>query len=131
MGTRFLGYFPPKSWMLLWDISEAQELSDFSAAIRRFKDLVSFHPRSAVLLPRLMGAPSHDWGGLQVADFVAHFGLHYAGKKLGLQDPSLEKSALFEELFMPRVKRDAKGKTPGWKLWPEPEGLAASPPPSS
>jgi hypothetical protein len=124
-------YFPPKSWMLLWDISEAQELSDFSGAIRRFKDLVSFRSRSAVLLPRLLGAPSHDWGGLQVADFLAHFGLHFAGEKLGLADHSPTKSKLFEDVFMPRVKRDSMGKIVGWKLWPEPEGLAASPPPSS
>ena len=124
-------YFPPKSWQLLWDISEAQELSDFSGALRRFRDLVSFRPRTAVVLPRLMGAPSHDWGGLQVADFLAHFGLHFAAKKLDLIDHSRDKALLFEELFLPRLRRDTKGKTPGWKLWPEPEGLAASPPPSS
>ena len=124
-------YFPPKSWLLLWDISEAQELSDFSGAIRRFRDLVSFYPRSPVLLPRLMGAPSHDWGGLQLADFLAHFGLHFAAQKLNLTEHSHDKAKAFEDLFLPRLRRDSKGKIPGWKLWPEPEGLAASPPPSS
>lgn len=94
-------HFPLKSWLLIWDISEAQELSDFSGALRRFRDLVSFYPRSAVLLPRLLGAPSHDWGGLQLADFLAHFGLHYAAQRLELPDHSRDKAKLFEDLFLP------------------------------
>lgn len=67
--------------MLIWDISHQQELEDFSRFVAGFHDgLYTTQDRTPLMAGALLGGLSHDWGGLQVADWFAHMALHYHGR---------------------------------------------------
>lgn len=67
--------------LLIWDLSHQQELDDFSHFVAGFNDgLYTHQGRNPLMAGALLGGLSHDWGGLQIADWFAHMGLHYYGR---------------------------------------------------
>lgn len=67
--------------LLIWDLSHQQELEDFSRFVAGFNDgFYTFQERTPLMAGALLGGLSHDWGGLQVADWFAHMALHHHGR---------------------------------------------------
>lgn len=67
--------------LLIWDLSHQQELDDFSRFVSGFHDgLYANQVRTPLMAGALLGGLSHDWAGLQVADWFAHMGMHYYGR---------------------------------------------------
>lgn len=67
--------------MLIWDLSHQEELEDFSHFVAGFNDgLFTYQGRNPLMAGALLGGLSHDWGGLQIADWFAHMALHYHGR---------------------------------------------------
>jgi hypothetical protein len=104
-------------WFVVWDLGEVQELNSFSKSLCTFTDGFSHKPMSTRLCPSTLGGLSHDWGGLQLADVIAHYAYHKYGAKQGLAGANGEKSAHFSTFFWPILKKDSHGGTVGWKAW--------------
>jgi hypothetical protein len=111
------GYHEPDHCLIIWDISDQQELQDFSASIAEFRNAYDGTPRSQRLVPAALGGLSHDWSGLQTADVVAHCALHYLGLQESLPGSRKEKAEAFRSKFLPRLQRSNKGELIGWKVW--------------
>jgi hypothetical protein len=98
-------YHNTNNCLIIWDISDQQELQDFSASIARFRNLSDGTPRSDRLAPAALGGISQDWSGLQTADIIAHCALHYLGERSSLLGFKTEKAEAFRSQFLPRLKR--------------------------
>ena len=116
-GLMIAGYHEPDHCLIIWDISDQQELQDFSASIAEFRNAFNGTPRSQRLAPAALGGLSHDWSGLQTADVVAHCALHYLGLQESLPGSRKEKAEAFRSRFLPRLQRSSKGELIGWKVW--------------
>ena len=110
-------YFAPATWLLIWDIGDAGALSDFSASLRTFRNRVSGYTLPTALTPVMLGGLSHEWSGIQIADFYANLALHYYARSLSLPDAKDERATAFETRLMPTLMRDSYGKMVGWKVW--------------
>ena len=66
------GDYEPARWITGCDVSDVQELGDFSRNISEFRNVSSAEPRSDRLVPSVLGGTSHDWGGLQSADLLSN-----------------------------------------------------------
>ena len=98
-------YHNANKCLIIWDISDQQELQDFSASIARFRSPSDGTPRSDKLAPAALGGLSHDWSGLQTADIIAHCALHYLGERSSLPGFKTEKAEAFRSQFLPRLQR--------------------------
>jgi hypothetical protein len=98
-------YHNANNYLVIWDISDQQELQDFSASIAGFRNLSDGTPRSDRLAPAALGGLSHDWSGLQTADIIAHCALHYLGERSSLPGFKIEKADAFRSQFLPRLQR--------------------------
>lgn len=116
-GLLVAGYHEPDHCLIIWDISDQQELEDFSASISEFRNAYDGTPRSERLAPAALGGLSHDWSRLQSADVIAHFALHYMGNKASLDGAKAEKARAFKQEFLPRLQRTSTGHLVGWKEW--------------
>ncbi|MGQ9587245.1 MAG: DUF3800 domain-containing protein [Thermoplasmata archaeon] len=116
-GFLVAGYHDPDHLLIIWDISDQQELQDFSASIAVFRNAYDGTPRSERLAPTALGGLSHDWSGLQAADVIAHCGLHYLGCQASLAGSKSEKAEAFRKQFLPRLQKSSKGDLIGWKVW--------------
>ncbi len=114
-----LGMYHPAHWLIVWDVSDVQELIDFSHSVSDFKNEYSGDARNDRLFPSILGGLSHDWGGLQVADVVSNFALHYRGRELGFPDANIDKADAFQQSIWPRLQATANGTVAGcgWKTW--------------
>jgi hypothetical protein len=112
-----LGRYEPAQWIIVWDVSDVQELGDFSRSVSEFRNAYSGEPRNDRLFPAVLGGLSHDWGGLQAADLLSNFALHFRGRELKFPDVNLEKAQAFESHLMPCLQRTATGNVVGWKTW--------------
>lgn len=113
------GYAGTDDCMTVWDISDLEELKDFSANVAAFRNVYDQSQLCPSLAPAVLGGLSHDWKGLQIADMVANFSLHYLGMKRMLPDARKAKSDAFARLFYPRLQRNSNGDIEGvgWKVW--------------
>lgn len=112
-----LGRYEPAHWIIVWDVSDVQELGDFSRSVSQFRNAFSGEPRNDRLFPAVLGGLSHDWGGLQAADLVSNFALHFRGRELAFPDVSVDKARAFEAHLMPCLQKTAAGNVVGWKTW--------------
>jgi len=112
-----LGNYDPASWLIVWDVSDVRELTDFSASVASFENAYTGGPVNPRLFPLILGGLSHDWAGLRLADIVSHLGLHKRGSDLGLNETNSAKAGLFATHVWPRLQKDAGGRTVGWKAW--------------
>jgi hypothetical protein len=99
-------------WLLIWDITDQQELCDFSRSIVRFRDTTNGEQLNSRLVPALLGGLSHDWSGLQAADLFANMALHRQGMVLGLPGARAEKAMAFRRHLEPCLQRDSGGNAP-------------------
>jgi hypothetical protein len=111
------GYCMPGSFLIIWDISNQQELKEFSASVSVFRNAFTQTPLCPRLAPAVLGGLSHDWSGLQIADMISHFALHNVGRDKGAVDARVDKASDFLTYFKPRLQRDAYGNLVGWKIW--------------
>lgn len=112
-----LGNYIPYEWLIIWDISDEQELGDFSRNVATFQNAfiqTSINPR---LAPAVLGGLSHDWSGLQIADVVANFALHKIGRDQNIQGTNRQKARDFDQFIEPQLQRTASGQLVGWKFW--------------
>ncbi|OGS41944.1 MAG: hypothetical protein A3K67_00310 [Euryarchaeota archaeon RBG_16_62_10] len=116
-GLLVSGYHEPDHCLIIWDISDQQELQDFSASIAEFRNAFDGTPRSHRLAPAALGGLSHDWSGLQMADVIAHCALHNLGYQESFPESRREKADAFTEQFLPRLQRSSRGDLVGWKVW--------------
>jgi hypothetical protein len=110
------GYHHPDHSLIIWDISERQELQDFSASIARFMSVREEAPRSDRLVPAALGGLSHDWRGLQTADVIANCALHYLGHTASLAGSKTDKAEAFRTEFLPRMRRIENADIIGWTV---------------
>ena len=112
-----LGRYEPAHWIIVWDVSDVQELGDFSRSVSEFRNAFSGEPRNDRLFPSVLGGLSHDWGGLQAADLLSNFALHFRGRELTFPDVNLDKAQAFETRLKPCLQTTATGSVVGWKTW--------------
>jgi hypothetical protein len=114
-----LGLEGEGEFLLIWDISNQQELEFFSGSVATFRNTYSQVARCTRMVPALLGGLSHDWSGLQVADIIAHFAMHYKGNQMHLPGARPDKAELFQRLIYPLLQRDGGGRLEGigWKYW--------------
>jgi hypothetical protein len=110
-------YHPSGSWLLVWDLSEAQELKDFSRSIVEFRNLAAGYALHDAIVPALLGGLSHDWAPLQIADLYANFALNQRAEELGYHDATASKADAFRNHLRGTLATDASGKLVGWKTW--------------
>jgi hypothetical protein len=110
-------YFPNHSWLVVWDLSDVRELTDFSEDLAKFRNLHNYSQLNPAVYPALLGGLSHDWAGIQVADVYANFALHRYGQALGLPDFNIDRATAFEQHLRPTLQKDANGNEVGWKVW--------------
>jgi hypothetical protein len=110
-------YHPAGSWLLIWDLSEAQELKDFSQSIVEFQNLATGYALHTAIVPRLLGGLSHDWAPLQIADFYSNFALNQRAEELCFKDATPAKAAAFRNHLRGTLATDSTGKLVGWKTW--------------
>jgi hypothetical protein len=112
-----LGHYSPNRWLLIWDISDQQELNAFSHDVAVFQNVFGGSRLNPRLTPAILGGLSHDWKGLQLADIIANFALHNVGNSLSLPGSNATKSRNFDTHFRPLLQRAQSGSLVGWKLW--------------
>jgi len=110
------GYHHPDHSLIIWDISERQELQDFSASIATFVSVRDETPRSERLAPAALGGLSHDWRGLQTADVIANCALHYLGHAASLTGFKTDKAEAFRSEFLPRMQEIENADIIGWTV---------------
>lgn len=112
-----LGNYRPFSWLMVWDVSDVQELTDFSDSVAKFTNAFSGEPLNERLFPLILGGLSHDWAGLQLADLVSNGALHRFGHELHLPDASPSKAAAFDSHLFSTLQKTRAGAIVGWKVW--------------
>lgn len=90
------GAHEPNHFLVIWDISDQQELEDFSHSVATFRHNLTGKPLNHRLAPAILGGLSHDWSGLQIADMVAHCALHHIGAIDSMPDANPIKAKCFE-----------------------------------
>jgi hypothetical protein len=120
-----IGHHKPRSWLIVWDLPESEELAGYSRALSAFTNPFLSEPLHPAMEPRVLGGRSEHWGALQVADLIANFAVHYAGSYLNLQRVERRRVRAFENHFDKCLVRDSKMKEVGLALWigplPEPD----------
>lgn len=112
-----IGNYEPEHWLVVWDISDVQELTDFSASVARFRNAFTGDHRNERLIPLVLGGLSHDWGALQAVDLLSNFALHYRGAQKGFPDVSREKAQGFGTFLKEKLQKTSSGDIIGWKTW--------------
>lgn len=110
-------FFEPSTWVIVWDVDDAGSLGEFSAAVGAFRNRISGYPLPSAIAPYMLGALSHEWSPIQIADVYANFALHKVGIDLGLPDAKAERASAFAKYLHPTLQRDNSGKIVGWKIW--------------
>jgi hypothetical protein len=110
-------YHPAGSWLLVWDLSQAHELRDFSRSVVEFQNLSSGSLLRGAMVPALLGGLSHDWAPIQIADFYANLALNLRAQQMGIVDATIAKANAFSNRLMQTLVRDSTGKLVGWKTW--------------
>lgn len=106
--------------LIVWDISDHEELKDFSNSTALFTNPHNGNLINPKLAPAVLGGLSDDWSGLQIADIIAHFALHYCAS---LHLPGIcnqEKAQAFGAHFWNRLHKNCPYGTItgyGWKTY--------------
>jgi len=106
----------PRIYQLIWDLSDVGELIDYSAVTSAYKDPRSGKSVDPQIIPKILGALSHDWAELQIADVLSNFALNRIAEGR-FPDADSEKSAAFKEHLCPLLVRSAGCTDPdSWGL---------------
>ncbi|MGE4212299.1 MAG: DUF3800 domain-containing protein [Candidatus Methanomethylophilaceae archaeon] len=102
-------------YQLIWDLSDVSELIDFSAVTSNYVNPHNNKSLNMQIIPKILGALSHDWVELQIADIFSNFALnHIAMGKF--TDADERKSQAFKEYLYPMLAKSNKGTDGvGWK----------------
>lgn len=111
------GYEPDDHFLLIWDISDVQELTDFSRNVAAFKNGYTGDTINPRLAPAILGGCSHDWSGVQAADMIAHLAFHHIGIEDSILGANPVKAKAFKDYIWPVLRRDKKKNVVGWKKW--------------
>lgn len=116
LGQRWSG---DGQWVLVWDLSDNQEFRDLSDAMSNFRNAFTDSPLDEQLDRAPLAGLSDDWPGLQVADIVANFGLHYYGDQLSQKGAHPKKAEVFDRIFWDHLSASPRWGTEGygWKTW--------------
>jgi len=107
--------------IIVWDIENVKKLELFSDAVQSFTNFFRKEGIDGRIISKVLGGCSHDWAGLQAADFIANYSLHHRGEKFKLGDVNKEKSFAFQnEIYPNLMKIHGKIKGRGWVEWPPP-----------
>jgi hypothetical protein len=112
-----IGYDLKDDWLIIWDLSDAQELNSFSHNVATFQNAFNQAPLNPRLAPAVLGGLSHDWSGLQIADMIAHLAMHNLGVELGLSGSNRQKAKDFRDFLYPLLQKAAGGNVVGWKWY--------------
>lgn len=118
---RISGYADMKreegKYIIIWDLSDTQELDDFSRLIRAYVNPHSGKKVCPSIIPNILGGLSHEWPELQLCDIIANFALNYAADGI-FKDCDMVKSRAFKEHIFPNLMR-GRGKIVGvgWKAY--------------
>ena len=88
--------------MLIWDLSDNNELADFSKIIGTYQNPHDGKKPNATIIPHLLGGLSHEWAELQIADLVSNFAINYITEGI-CSDSDKDKSAAFKEYLYPTL----------------------------
>jgi hypothetical protein len=105
----------PCVYQLIWDLSDVNELIDFSAITSEYVNPHNKRSLDPRIIPKILGALSHDWVELQIADVFSNFALNHiaVGRFTDADD---KKSQAFKKYLRPMLARSAKGiNGVGWK----------------
>ena len=106
----------PCVYQLIWDLSDVSELIDYSAITSSYVNPHSGKALNPQIIPKILGALSHDWVELQIADVLSNFALNYIANGK-FSDADIEKSVAFKKYLYPRLARSIRGTSGvGWKL---------------
>lgn len=105
------------NWLVVWDLGELQELIAFNECLTRFAEGPAHRPRNQRLCSSALGGLSHGWGGLQIADVIAHFAWHKAGRKIRLPDANVDKAGGFDTHLWRVLARGRQVVPYGWSEW--------------
>ena len=103
-------------FMIIWDLSNTNELMDFSASVLAHTNPHSGKKISPIITPHILGGLSHEWAELQLADLISNFGLNYAARGK-YPDCDESKAMAFETHLYPCLQKSWWGcvKGYGWK----------------
>jgi len=103
------------SYQLVWDLSDQQEMSDFSRTIAAYVNPHSDKKICSAVIPYLLAGLSHEWAELQIADVISNYALNYSARGL-YADCDMEKADAFEAHIYPNLVSGHKGiEGIGWK----------------
>lgn len=97
--------------MLIWDLSDNNELADFSKIIGSYQNPHDGKKPNPTIIPHLLGGLSHEWAELQIADLVSNFAINYITDGI-CTDSDKDKSTAFKEFIYP-VLHQRGGKVEG------------------
>lgn len=98
------GAHSPNHFLIIWDISDEQELEEFSRNVATFRHARTQELPNPRLVHAILGGLSHDWNGLQIADIIAHCALHRMGLQSSLPDANPIKAKSFERYLEQRCR---------------------------
>jgi hypothetical protein len=104
------GAHSPNHFLIIWDISDEQELEDFSRNVATFRHARAQGLPNPRLAHAILGGLSHDWDGLQIADIIAHCAIHWIGFHSSLPDANPIKAKSFERYLEPRCRITRTGR---------------------
>ena len=108
-----------QKYQLIWDLSDQQEMSDFSSTISKYINPHSKKKVCNAVIPFLLAGLSHEWAELQIADVVSNYALNYSAAAKRYPDADLMKADAFKKYIYPVLMQDANGaiEGAGWKVY--------------
>lgn len=116
--AKYYGEKLNETYQLIWDLSDVQELIDFSTVTSSYVVPYSGKKINNKIIPHILGGLSSDWAEIQIADFISNFALNYNADG-HFADCDKEKSDAFKEHIYPKLVCNASGKIKGigWKKY--------------
>lgn len=98
--------------LLIWDLSDNNELIDFSAITGSYVNPHDKRKLNDTIIPHILGGLSHEWAELQIADIISNYALNYVADGY-YDDVDKEKSEAFKQCIYPMLHRSDKGRING------------------
>lgn len=106
-------------YLIIWDLPDPEEMKDISYSIASYVNPYFGRRISRKLAPAVLCGLSHDWVGLQLADIISNYALHYCGHQQHMPQANREKAGAFQRCFYTRLQRGPGGSCDGigWRYW--------------
>lgn len=104
-------------YLMIWDLSDTQELSDFSNLIENYVNPYNGKKTCPSIIPNILGGLSHEWPELQLCDLIANFSLNHLADGY-FDDCDKMKSRVFKKHIYPLLMKGENGIDGiGWKVY--------------